>query len=92
MIAHTNFSYTKAITLTDNDICGIFSGYITDWSGIQAIPGKTTAPKGLGGALTVQDPSGRVGHELPVHPAPAAGLQQQQLCCGRDLHRDQVLL
>jgi ABC-type phosphate transport system substrate-binding protein len=54
VIAHTNFSYTKAITLTDNDICGIFSGKITDWSGIQAIPGKTTAPKGLGGPLTVQ--------------------------------------
>ncbi len=59
-IAHTNFAFTKGIQLDDNDICGIFSGKITDWSGIETKPGGT-APKGLGGAIKVyyrQDGSG----------------------------------
>jgi ABC-type phosphate transport system substrate-binding protein len=53
VIGYANSGTAAAVTLTDNDLCGIFSGRITDWSGIEARPGATHAPKGLAGRLTV---------------------------------------
>jgi ABC-type phosphate transport system substrate-binding protein len=58
-IAHT-VPLTKTLYLDDNDLCGIFSGRITDWSGIETKP-DGHAPRGLGGAIAVvyrQDGSG----------------------------------
>jgi ABC-type phosphate transport system substrate-binding protein len=55
VIAYTN-QYKSgtlgAIQVDDNDICGIFSGKITDWSGIERTPGGS-APKGLGGQIQI---------------------------------------
>lgn len=48
-VATVNPGITKnnQVNLTDNDLCGIFSGKITDWSGI------TTPVRGVTGAITV---------------------------------------
>lgn len=58
VVAHTN-QYSKAIQLDDNDICGIYSGKITDWSGVETGTAKNRA--GQAGAINVvyrQDGSG----------------------------------
>jgi len=51
VIAHTN-NYSKFGTLDDNDLCGIFSGKITDWAGVETKP-SGTAKAAQGGAITV---------------------------------------
>ncbi len=50
-IAHT-ILYSKAVTLDDNDLCGIFSGKITNFSQTENVPGSTH-PAALNGAVTV---------------------------------------
>jgi len=58
VIAHTNAT-SKPIQLDDNDLCGIFSGKITDWSGVETGTAKNRASQA--GAITVtyrQDGSG----------------------------------
>jgi ABC-type phosphate transport system substrate-binding protein len=58
-IGHTN-QYAKGISLDDNDLCGIFSGKITDWAATEGKPGST-AKAAQAGHITVvyrQDGSG----------------------------------
>lgn len=58
VVAHTNAT-SKSIELDDNDLCGIFSGKITDWSGVETGTAKNRA--GQAGPITVayrQDGSG----------------------------------
>jgi ABC-type phosphate transport system substrate-binding protein len=50
-IAYTA-NYTKAVTLSDSDLCGIFSGKITDWNQTTNVPGSTH-PAAFNGAITV---------------------------------------
>ena len=49
-VAHTN-QYSKPIKLNDDDLCGIFSGKITDWSNVSAGSAKDRA--GQAGTISV---------------------------------------
>ena len=50
-LAHT-ILYSKAVTLNDNDLCGIFSGRLTNWSQTEGIPGSFHPPA-LNGQISV---------------------------------------
>ncbi len=50
-IAHT-ILYSKAVTLDDNDLCGIFSGKLTNWSQTENTPGSVH-PAALNGTIGV---------------------------------------
>jgi ABC-type phosphate transport system substrate-binding protein len=49
--------YTKAITLNNNDLCGIFSGKITNWNNISGttttVAGVVETPPSLNGTINV---------------------------------------